>query len=208
MLSRTISGLKRECGISLEMPHLKRASARFEGRISLLFSNCPGVPLELQRGSQGPVHGASRKSSFHASLERPLRIPLQSLPGPKSSSGVEAATSGLLSRAEMYLGVPLGHPQRSQALVSCEAIQVCSPLKPEKQCLASCRVDHRDQCLSLEAPQGSHTCHRVLSRSLGLLSSQCRGVRCVWSALKHQGPFEMVARPLEFISSVMETSSS
>ena len=152
MLSRTISGLKRECGISLEMPHLKRASARFEGRISLLFSNCPGVPLELQRGSQGPVHGASRKSSFHASLERPLRIPLQSLPGPKSSSGVEVGTSGFLSRADMDLGVPLGHPQGSQGLVWCGAMQVRSPLEPEKQYQASCRADHRDRWLFLKIP--------------------------------------------------------
>ena len=32
------------------------------------------------------------------SCEGPLRIPLQSLPGPRSSSGVEAGTSEFLSR--------------------------------------------------------------------------------------------------------------
>ena len=61
----------------------------------------------------------------------------------------------------MDLGVPLGHPQGSQGLVSCGAMQVPSPLEPEKQCQASCRVDHKDQWLSLEAPQG------YLSRSSG-----------------------------------------
>ena len=48
------------------------------------------------------------------SREGPLGIPLQSLPGPRSSSGVEACTSGFLSSANMDLGVPLGHPQGSE----------------------------------------------------------------------------------------------
>ena len=63
----------------------------------------------------------------------------------------------------MDVEVPLGRPQWSQGLVSCGAMQVHSPLQPEKQCQPSCLVDHRDQCLSLEAPQGCHTCNRVLS---------------------------------------------
>ena len=42
------------------------------------------------------------------SREGPLGIPLQSLPGLRSSSGVEAGTSGFLSRADMDLGVPHG----------------------------------------------------------------------------------------------------
>ena len=32
--------------------------------------------------------------------------------------------------------------------------------------------------------------------------SKCRGIRCVWSALVHQGTFEMVARPQKFTSSI------
>ena len=75
------------------------------------------------------------------SHEGPLRIPLQSLLGPMSSSGVETEISGFLSRADMVLRVSLGRPQGRQGLVFCGAMQVRSPVEPEKQCQASCRVD-------------------------------------------------------------------
>ena len=113
-VSRNLSGLRLEGGISLETPHQKRASARVEWRISWFFSSCGEVPLEFRR-DQGPTHGASGRSSLHASHEGPLKIPLQSLPGPRSSSGVEAGTSGFLFKADMDLRVPLGHPQGSEA---------------------------------------------------------------------------------------------
>ena len=114
-MSRTLSGLKREGRISLEMPYRKRASDAIEGTISWFFSSCCWVPLKLRRGFQGPACGASWWSSLHASLEGPLGIALKSLPGPRSSSGVEAGNSGFLFRANMDLGVPLGCPQGSQA---------------------------------------------------------------------------------------------
>ena len=161
-MSRTLSRVKREAGISLKMPQWKRASASFEGKISWFFSCCGKVPLELPRGPQEPTRGTSGRFSLHASHEGPLGIPLQSLPGPRSSSAVEAGTSGFLSRDDMNLGVPLGRPQVCQGLVSCEAMQVRSPLEPIKQCQASCRVDHRDRWLSIEVPHGCHSCHRVL----------------------------------------------
>ena len=163
----TLLGLRRKDGISLLTPQQKRASARVEGRISWFFSSCGRVSLELHWGPQGPTRGALGRFHLHACLEGPFRIPLQSLPGLRSSSGVEAGTSGYLSRADMDLGVPLGRPQGSQGLASCGAIQVLSPLQPQKQCQASCWVDHRDRGLSLEVPQGCHLCHRVLSRSSG-----------------------------------------
>ena len=112
---KTLSGLRREGGIFLETLQRKRASARFEGRISWFFSSCGGVPLELRRRPQGPTRGASGKSSLHVSSEGPLRIPLQSMLGPRSSSGVQAGYSGFLSRADMDLRVHLGRPQGSQA---------------------------------------------------------------------------------------------
>ena len=99
--------------ISLEMLKWKRASARIEGRISWFFLTCGRVRLELRLGTQGPACGASGRSSLNLSREGPLGIPLQSLPGPRSSSGVEAGNSGFLSRADMDLRVPLGHPERS-----------------------------------------------------------------------------------------------
>ena len=106
-MSRTLSRLKREGGISLKTPQQKRASSCVEGRISWFFSSSGRkleVPLEIRRGAQGPAHVASGKCSVHANCEGPLRIPLQSVSVPKSSSGAKAATSGFLSSADMDLG--------------------------------------------------------------------------------------------------------
>ena len=50
------------------------------------------VPLELRQGHQGPGRVASGKASLHASCEGHLGILLQSVPGPKTLSGVEAGT--------------------------------------------------------------------------------------------------------------------
>ena len=110
----TLSGLRREGGIFLETLQRKRTSSRVEGRI-WFFSSCGGVPLELRQRPQGPAHGASGRSSLHASSEGPLRIPLQLMLGPRSSSGVQASYSGFLSRADMDIMVHLGRPQGSQA---------------------------------------------------------------------------------------------
>ena len=109
---------KREGGISLSTPQQKRASSRVKGRISWLFSSYGrklGVPHELRWGSQGPARVASGKSSLHASCDGLLRIPLQSVPGPRSTSVSEATTLGFLFSADMDLGVPMEFPQGSQA---------------------------------------------------------------------------------------------
>ena len=58
----------------------------------LVFPKLPQVPLELRWGPQGPALVASGKASLHASCKGPLRIPLQSVLGPKSSSGAKART--------------------------------------------------------------------------------------------------------------------
>ena len=52
------------------------------------------------------------------SCEWPLGIPLQLVPGLKSSSGAEVGTAGFLSNADMDLGVPMGHQQGSQSSLS------------------------------------------------------------------------------------------
>ena len=62
-----------------------------------------------------PTRVASRNSSLHVSCEGLLRIPLLSVPGPRSSSGVAAGTLGFLSSADMDLGVLMKFPQGSQA---------------------------------------------------------------------------------------------
>ena len=147
-MSRTLTWLRREGRISLEMLQWKRATSHVEGRISLFFSSCDGVPLEFRWGPQGPARGALGRSSLHASLEGSLGFPWQSLSLPRSSSGVEAATSGFLSREDMDLRIPLGRPQWNQGLVSCGAMQVRSSLDSENQYQASCQVDHSDRWLS------------------------------------------------------------
>ena len=91
----TLSRLKRQGGISLKMPQLKRASSRVERRISWFFSSCGrklGVPLELRLRRQVPDHVSSGKSSLHASCEGPLGIPLQSAQGPMASVTFEVRT--------------------------------------------------------------------------------------------------------------------
>ena len=89
-----------------------------------LRGESPGFPrvAEANLGSltshdgdlREPLVGAPAMSSLHASLEGPLGIPLPSLLGLRSSSGVEAGNSGFHSRANRDLGVPLGFPQGIQ----------------------------------------------------------------------------------------------
>ena len=117
-MSRDFSRLKREGGISLEMPQQKRASSRFERRISWFFSSGGsnlGVPVELQWGPQGSACVASGKASLNANCEGSLEILLQAVQWPISSSRVKAGTSGFLSSADMDLGLPMEFQRGCQA---------------------------------------------------------------------------------------------
>ena len=58
----------------------------------LVFLELRQVPLKLRHGHQGPGPVASGQASLHASCEGSLGIPLQSVPGPMSSSGAESGT--------------------------------------------------------------------------------------------------------------------
>ena len=83
-------------------------SCRDDGGISWFFSSCSsGILLQLFRGTQGVSHVASGRLNLHVSCEGPLGLPLQSVQGPRSSSGAEARTSSFLSSADMDLGVPM-----------------------------------------------------------------------------------------------------
>ena len=94
-------------------PHLalRLESPGFSGVAAAIL----GSLLSNDGDFMDPLVWASGTSSVHGSCMGPLGIPLQSLPGLRSSSGVEAGTSGFLSCADMELGVPLGFPQWSQA---------------------------------------------------------------------------------------------
>ena len=86
---KDLSRLKREDGIPLEMPQRKTASSCVVGSISWFFSSCGsnfGSLSSYDTDLRDPGMPASGTSSLHARCERPLRIPLQSLPRTRSSS--------------------------------------------------------------------------------------------------------------------------
>ena len=117
MVSRTLSRLKREGGISLESQSGKGPHLALRGE-SPSFSRVSAAKLvslsSYNRDFRDSLMGDSGMSSLHSSCEGPIGIPLQSLLGLRSSSGVEMRISGFLSCADKDLGVPLGFPQGIQ----------------------------------------------------------------------------------------------
>ena len=104
----------------------------------------------------------------------PLRIPLPSMPRPKTLCGVGAGTGGFLSSADMDLGVLLESPQGSESLsrvgaCTCAFLPRCSssvtlPFPWIKGSVAFPRGFPKR--ISHEAfRQGYPTCHRGVSRS-------------------------------------------
>ena len=104
----------------------------------------------------------------------PLGIPLPSMPGPKTLSGVGAETCGFLSSADMDLGVLLESPQGTQSssrvrACTCSFLPSCSSsvTLPFAWIKASGAFPRGFPTrLSQEAfPQDCPTCHRGVSRS-------------------------------------------
>ena len=155
-------------------------SCREEGGISWFFPSCSrrfAILLQLFCGTQGVSHVASGKLNLHVSCEGPLGIlPLQSVQGPRSSSGAEARTSRFLSSADMDLGVPMefnrgGRPRfvwRHGTLLSARAVKVMSGF------LSS---SGGESGLLQEDQQGSQASHHVVRGSSVFLLSCCRGIR-------------------------------
>ena len=98
-LSRRCSGKGPHLALRGEYPGFSRLVAAKLGSL-----------MSYNRNLRDPLVGASGTSSLNARCEEPLGIPLQSLPGPRSSFVVEAGTSGFLSRSNVDLGDPLGFP--------------------------------------------------------------------------------------------------
>ena len=122
--SSTLLHFKRECGVSLETLLWKRASSCIEGKILWLFTGCSGkrgVPLELQRGSQGLVRVASEKSGLFSSCEGPIGIPLELLLVNRAVSRVQSENSVFLSSGDWDLGLPIKFQLGSQASTGVEA---------------------------------------------------------------------------------------
>ena len=148
-MSRTLSGLRREGGISLETPQWKKASAGIEGRISWFFSSCgrffscyDGVLRDTFLGPQGdPVSTQVVRGpwGFLCCICRGPCLYLE-----------------LRSRADMYFGISLGRPEASQGLVSCE---------PCKSALLSTRKSSYSLPISLTLGNEGFLsrCHRAVT---------------------------------------------
>ena len=108
-MSRTLSRLKREGGISLELPQRKRASSCVEGKISWFFSSWAGKlgfllsedgdlrdPLVWLQESPVSMRVARGLSGFLSHLCRVLSPHLELRPQPQASSSVLTWISGLL----------------------------------------------------------------------------------------------------------------
>ena len=156
-------------------------------------------------GDLRPTRVSSGKSSLHVTCERPVGIHLLSLPGPQSSSAVEAGTSGFLSGADMDLGVPLEFPQLSQLRLvwRCKSTYFSS----HKSSVRLLVELNRDQWLSLESTELSHmlSCFESILR---VTVEYCRGVRCIWSGLGHRGLLELWHDPWMPLEVQVETASS
>ena len=101
------------------------------------------------------------KSSLHASCEGFLRIPLQSVPRPRSSSGADSETSGFHSIADVDLCVPMEFPHGSHALSHVETYKSAFLLI----CNSSIRFPVKlteGSVAFFEVPQGCPRCHRAV----------------------------------------------
>ena len=101
---------QRERGIPLETLLWKGASSGSEEIISWFFSCCCrklGVPLDLQRGPQGPARFASKNSGLLLRFERDIRIALESMPEKRAVSRVQSVNSVFLSSSDRDLRFPL-----------------------------------------------------------------------------------------------------
>ena len=139
----------------------------------------------------------------------PLRIPLPSMPGPKTLCGVGAGTCGFLSSADMDLGVLLESPQGSQSssrvgACTCAFLPSCSSsvALPFLWIMGSVAFPRGfPSRLSHEAfPQGCPTCHRGVSRSSASKSRQCRENRFPCNGLRYLGDSGNGGTTLEFLS--------
>ena len=151
-LARCCSTKRPQLVLRGESPGFSRVSAGFlssyngDFRDPLVGPQQGPVSTQIARGPSGFLCSRCPGRGSHLDLS----------PEPQISSP-------MLTWISVFLWASGG----KSGLVSCGTMQVHSPLDPEKQCQCTWRFDHRDQWLSLEAPQGCYTCHRVLSPSTG-----------------------------------------
>ena len=130
----------------------------------------------------------------------PLGIPLQSVPVHRSSSGVEAGTSGLLSSADMDLRVPMEFQQGSQASSHVETFKSAFLSSCQSSVRLPVELTWGFVAFSLGATGLSHlpSCFELI---LGVTVQSVQGNQVYLEWIGTSGSFGMVARPLEFLSS-------
>ena len=192
-VSRNFSRLKKEGGLTLVTSQRERDSSRIERRISWFFLSCSskyGAPSSYEedlrdlfvfpQGSQFFMPVARGHSGLLSSPCWGPGIHLELRPETQDALPVLTWISGFLW--SFHRGVRPRLVWRLASLLSSQAVKVVSDF------LSSW---HRDLRLSLEVPQGCHTCHLVLSRYSEWQSSPCMGIRFISSWFGHWGIFEL-----------------
>ena len=131
------------------------------------------------------------------------------MPGPKILCGEGGGSLGLLSSADMDLGVLLESPQGSQSssrvgACTCDFLPRCSSSVSLSFAWIKGSVAFPrgfPKRLSHEAfPQGCPTCHGGVSRPKVRKSRQCRENSFPWNGLRHLGNSGNGGMTLEFLS--------
>ena len=140
------------------------------------------------------------KSSIHASCEGPLGIPLKSLPRQIFSSGVAPRTSGFFSSAIIGLGVPLEFPQGCQASSHVETCKSPLLLRWKSSFRLPVVWSSGTGAFSSGVLGLSHlpSCFESVLRTT---VESVQGSEVYLECIGTSGSFEMLARPLEFLSS-------
>ena len=131
----------------------------------------------------------------------PLGIPLQLLPGPRSSSGDETGTSGFLSSANMELRVPLAFPQGSQVSSHVETCKSALLLSWKSIVRLPVWLTLASVAISRGATGLSHlpSCFESI---LEVIVESVQGSQVVSGVHWDIAIFQPVGRPLELLSSV------
>ena len=150
-LSRCCRGKGRHLRLRGESPGFSRVAA---GNMGFLLSYNGDFRDPFVRPQENPVsmRVVRALSGFLSNLSQIISPHLELKPQPQGSSPVHTWISGCLLSFDR--GVRLHLLWRHASLLCCRAVTV------ESGFLSS---SHRDLWLSLEVPEGCHTCHRVVS---------------------------------------------
>ena len=183
-LARCCSTKRPQLALRGESPGFSRVAAGFfssydgDLRDPLVGPQRGPVSTQITRGPSGFLCSRCPGRGSHLDLS----------PEPQVSSPVPT-----------WISVFLWASGGKSGLVSCGAMQVRSPLDPEKQCQASSRVDIRIRGSLSRCHRLSHlpSCFESI---LGMNVESMQGSQGYLECIGTLGSFGMVTRPLEFLS--------